>query len=404
MGFLGNLFKPKAQNEEDAERSAKLLEHLKARRGEETGKWLAMMQVPGKTQTPPNSGPPSTIQGIDQHEVLDEAPYVPPLEAQYPFLKEGGALDAAAPSRGNETVDWVNKLFTEFEHQAEKFNASATGTELILSVHLPEFTFESPHYDLPYDPNKKVSIFKGHIATLNWAMLVQGYEDKIDVYIISADEILNFTLNDIRKSQISPFTSFTSLLLGGHRIWNLGGEVITVDKLPLVAKELLGDLIRVSAGTMSEDELFAEHHVGLALGDTVAQGFAANKTAATQAAQSAASALPAIGVPAIGAPATGVPTTSAPTAGAAAPAKTRSPLPTIIDVTTLATWSASDALLRAIDQDLAYLVGQESALDSADVEPAAKQAKAEQLRSLSADLRTLTGQIDSFRSGRHQDG
>ncbi len=31
-------------------------------------------------------------------------------------------------------------------------------------------------------------------------MLVQGYEEKIDVYVIAADEILNFTLNDIRKS------------------------------------------------------------------------------------------------------------------------------------------------------------------------------------------------------------
>lgn len=382
MGFLGNLFKPKAQTDEEAERSAKLLEHLKSRRGAETGKWLAMMQVPGKPQAPAQAGPLPSIEDIDRHEVLDEKPYVPPMEAQYPFLAEAGRADAASPSRGNETVDWVNKLFSEFEQQAEKYNASATGTELILSVHLPEFTFETPHYDAPYDPNKKISIFKGHITTLHWAMLVQGYEDQIDVYIISSDEILNFTLNDIRKSKVSPFLSFSSLIMNGHRIWNVGGEIVTADKLPVLAKELLGDLIRVSAGSMSEAELFADHHVELTLGATVAQGFAPNKKASQAELQvvSLITAETAI-------PETASPATARPAAKDSARQVSSQAINSADKLKALASWSACDTLLKVIDHDLESLVEQESALT------AEQEAEAAKLRDLSAALRTLSGQV-----------
>src|SRR5262249_49143966 len=126
-----------------------------------------------------------------------------------------------------------------------------------------------------YDPHKKLSIFKGHIATLHWGMLVQGYEEKIDVYMISADEILNFTLNDIRKSNTPSFMTIASSLSDSHRIWNVGGVTVGPETVPLLAKELLGDLIRIATGTMTESELFADHSKSLKLGDTVAQGFPA---------------------------------------------------------------------------------------------------------------------------------
>lgn len=270
MGFFANLFKPKSQPEEDANQSALMMERLKARRGQETGKWLALME--NSNQVLPPSGPSPTIEDVDQRETLDEAPYVPPLEAQSANLSDLGAPDAVPDGAlENPTVAGVQKLFAEFQRQANEYNASAD-TQLLLQVHQPEFTFEESTYE-SRNSIQKINVFKGYIVAQHWAMLVQGYEDKVDIYIIAADEILNFTVNEIRKAGVTPFMTIESTMVDGKRLWNVSGTKISPDTLPLLAKELLGDLIRIASGTMSEEELFAEHQTGLKLGETVAQGY-----------------------------------------------------------------------------------------------------------------------------------
>ncbi len=87
------------------------MERLKARRGQETGKWLALMEDASR-EAPAPTGPAPTIEDIDQREVLDEAPYVPPLAAQFaPMSTSTG--NAAAPSteevEENRTVAGVEK-------------------------------------------------------------------------------------------------------------------------------------------------------------------------------------------------------------------------------------------------------------------------------------------------------
>jgi|AGTN01.2.fsa_nt_gi hypothetical protein len=269
MGFFANLFKPKAQPEEDVDRSVKMMEKLKARRGQETGKWLALME--SGSRVPPPSGPEPTIEDVDQREILDEAPYVPPLEAQIASFSD---IEGAVPdTEKNQTVAGVEKLFAEFQHQADEYNTSAAATQIFLMVHPPEFTFEEPTYEHSRNPVQKVSVFKGHIVAQHWALFVQGYEDKIDIYVISADEILNFTLNEIRKAGVTPFITIESTMVDGKRLWNVAGTRICLDTLPLLAKELLGDLIRIATGTMSEEELFADYQTDLKLGETVAQGY-----------------------------------------------------------------------------------------------------------------------------------
>jgi len=139
-----------------------------------------------------------------------------------------------------------------------------------LTVNHPKFTFETPSFE---NPNSKISIFKGHVVAQHWAMLVQGYQERIDVYVIAADEILNFTLNDIRKSGLSPFMSVESSMEGDRRVWNIAGTPISLETIPFLSKELLGDLIRVATGTMDESELFTDLKTKLKLGETVAHGY-----------------------------------------------------------------------------------------------------------------------------------
>ncbi len=269
MGFLDNLFKPKAQPEEDANRSTLMMQRLKARRGQETGKWLALMEDASRLPPEP-SGPESTIEELDQRDVLDEAPYVPPMEAQIANMAIAGSkVPLATAEEENPTVAGVKKLFAEFQRQADEYNASAE-TTLMLTVNHPKFTFETPTFE---SPDATIKVFKGHVVAQHWAMLVQGYEEKIDVYVIAADEILNFTLNDIRKSGVSPYMTVESSMVGDRRVWNIAGTPISLETIPFLSKELLGDLIRVATGTMDESELFSDLKTKLKLGETVAHGY-----------------------------------------------------------------------------------------------------------------------------------
>jgi hypothetical protein len=365
MGFLDKLFKPKAQSEEDANRSVEMMERLKQRRGQETGKWLTMMEH--ASEAPPELGPPSTIEDVDKRQILDEAPYSPPIESRYMALSpDQSGRNPTAPAtphsevptaQHNETADWVNLLFAEFSRQAAAYNASAAGTDLVLTVRPPEFSYEAPHYGQAQEP-QTITVFKGHIATSHWAMLVQGYEDKIDIYVISADEILNFTMNDIRKSQVTPFMMIESSVVNSHRVWSVGGTAIGAETIPHLAKELLGDLVRIATGSMSEAELFADHSTELKLGETVAQGYSPQQPIQ----------------------------------------QTTDEQPNTVrdQIDMFATWSACNALLKALDSDLTWVTSKQGA-----IEPEKDQETAKYLHDLSAALRTLSGQVDGLLANYH---
>jgi hypothetical protein len=374
--MLANFFKPKSQSKSEADASHRMLQTLKERRGEETGKWLALMQ--DKADIPPPA-PTPTVEDVDQRETISpNEVYTPPLEAQYTELIASGSAPAAAtavaPARTappakerNETVDWVKKLFQEFARQATEFNGTASGTEMVMTVRPPEFTFETPHYGV-YDPQKKISVFKGHIATTHWAMLIQGYNDKIDVYVIPSESILNFTLNDIRKSELSSFMTLEFKDVQGKKMWTTSGHPITPDTMPLLAKELLGDLVRISSGTMSESELFAHHEPDLKLGETVAQGYAPKPESrpASNAVPTSIDALEAVKIP---------------------------------SVETMATWPACNALLKAIDDDLARITSSEGAID-----PSKDQADIDRLHEIAGRLRTLSGELSGLLAQYHPAG
>ena len=261
----------------------------------------------------------------------------------------------------NETIFWVNRLFKELSNLSAEFNATASGTDLVVNVQLPEITYESAHFGEAYDEHKKVELFKGHLATAHWAMLVQGSEGKIDVYMIAADQILNFTLNDIRKSQLSPFMRIASQKVDGHLRWNIDGEEIPAASIPLLCKELFGDLVRISSGAMGESELFAHHDKPLRLGETVAQGYEIPQSQAA----------------------------SAPAAETESPIGGKGSQSVLCDVKTLPTWDACRKFIDTLDRDLAFVGERQNSIDPSSEESV-------QLHKLSAQLRTLSGQVSMF--------
>jgi hypothetical protein len=357
VGIFGNIFKKEAPPEEETQASNRVLDILKRRRGEETGKWLNLLRDPSMIPKPPAM---STIDGVDKREAEDGSLYTPPVETTYTPLEIEGAAPAVVRRAQALTVqsplaDWVNKFFDEFATQAGQFNATAEGTGLMLSVSPPEFNYQAAQYG-SYAADKKVSTIKGHVASLHWALLFQGTTAKINIYILPSDELLTLVNRDAGEAGYAPFMTMESSEKGEDLEWYIGGTLVAEQSIPLLARELVGDLIRVSSGTMNESELFAHHHTELKLGETVASGYTpapAPANAGTTAPAAAGSA-------------------SGDTAGGGTAA--------------LATFAACKDLLKAIDQDLSVLSEQEGEFERDQDEVALKR-----LHDYSARLRTLSG-------------
>src|SRR5215475_4122763 len=138
MGIFGSLFKSQPQSDDEAKKSSQMIENLKKYRGEETGKWLSMMKRDDQFIPKPSAKP--TIQDVDQRDTLNEAPYTPPVSAQYTTASYNvGQLTTAVAQQEGATLpqsaytEWVSKLFSDFAVQASNFNSSAQGTHLIVT-------------------------------------------------------------------------------------------------------------------------------------------------------------------------------------------------------------------------------------------------------------------------------
>jgi hypothetical protein len=252
----------------------------------------------------------------------------------------------AGPPKGNEQADWIEALFQEFVRHAQSFNSTANDQNLRVSVSLPVYKLEHSPF-VTYDTDAKISVFKGHISTLHWGLLVQGYASKIEVYIVPADTLLSFTFNDVRDRGFKPFATIDSVQNEGTLEWHIESESISYDKLPLLAKELFGDLIRVATGKMKDEELFSSHSSEIKLGETVAQGYAPDAGSDSSSTQSLAD--------------------------------------------ELHTWAECSSLLKAIDADLGVLAEQGRAAESLS-----NNDLVAQISELSADLRTMSGAISSL--------
>jgi hypothetical protein len=376
MGIFGNLFKSQPQSEEEAKKSSQMIENLKKYRGEETGKWLSMMQR--DPSLIPKPSPKSTIADVDRRDTLDEAPYTPPVSAQYTTMsyqlddltaKVGGASASGA------MLNWVNKLFAEFAVQAAAFNSSAQGTHLVVTVHAPEIEWQEAKLD-EYTPEKKVSGFRGYLATLQWGMLIQGSASQIDVFIVPSEEILTFELHGLKQSGFTPFMTIDTSEIDTKGTWHIGGSAITFDTITLLAQELLGDLVRVATGSMNESELFAQPKSGLKLGETVAQGYPAPAPTRSASGQ------------------VGYPSTAA---SAAPPSATATGVATLdSSIERMVTWVAASQLLQAIDQDMPWLTQLK-----ADIDEAKNRTDSARLEDLITKLRTVSGQIGGLVATYH---
>ncbi len=250
--------------------SHSVLDSLKKRRGVETAQWLNRLageisldqKSSGLNQTNPNA-----------------------------VIATG---QPGQPSMQQSVLEWLEKMFDNFEKFANRFNEKAAGTDLIVNYSRPVSTDKQENQNYLYgDENNKAtsidSLYEGHLATRYWAMLFRGSLGKIEVFVVPAEMLLAISTHATDESAYSPLLTIDADWQNGQLNWHIAQTVISIDQVSSLAKELFGDLVRVASGQMSESELFAHPMQELNLGENLAIGY---QSSSSQPAQSAIPVMP----------------------------------------------------------------------------------------------------------------
>ncbi len=168
MGIFSNFFKSQPLPEDEIQESENVMRKLQEKRQEATHEWVKSIQDPNSrmpaSYTKVAVPPKPTIEDVDQREQEDSFVYTPPVEAMYTPFDEGDTVSAAARSTNNSSSDWVLRIFKEFERQSDSFNLSAQGTNLVLSIHPPQYT-EEVAAGGQYGELTKVRYFTGYVSS-----------------------------------------------------------------------------------------------------------------------------------------------------------------------------------------------------------------------------------------------
>jgi hypothetical protein len=212
--------------------SKEIFNALRAKRGQETGRWLNGL-VPGNVEKP-------------------------------------AEVQAAATTAFDDVNKWIDLLCEQFIELAYEFNKKAVGTNLYVSYEKPRL-FEKRDEDVWYRPVDRT--YKGRLTTRDWAMIVRGHESKIAVFVVPSSMVMAFDNDSVGEDEMPHLMLIERTAgSGGTITWKIGEEATNLSAISPLAKELFGDLIRVSSGVMTEAELFSNDKAPT-LGENVAVGY-----------------------------------------------------------------------------------------------------------------------------------
>ncbi len=212
-----------------------ILSTLRTKRGLETGRWLNTLTTDlGATNE--RLTPLSQVEGSAYHEM----------------------------------IAWMDQMFQQFADLSFEFNKTAVNTDLLVTVEQPQLHDKNI---APNSPESGVKVYRGRLTTSKWALGVFGEDEKIKIHLIPAAMLLGFFVGQFTDEQFPPFMEIIRSKGEGKQGWTIGGQPATSQAVPYLAKELLGDLIRVASGVMSEAELLASSADHPKLGENVAVGY-----------------------------------------------------------------------------------------------------------------------------------
>lgn len=159
-----------------------------------------------------------------------------------------------APS---SALQWIDKLFDLFQqYEVELNRVTSDHPELRLGSERPVFTQD---LIVKLENNPKAE-FRGRVYTREWTLAISGNFERVEGHIIPSQHFIAFTANE---SNYTKYFEIRPVNDGNVMKWTCDGGIISWDRLPTFAKQVLGGLIHVARGEATEHDQFIFNPEGL---------------------------------------------------------------------------------------------------------------------------------------------
>jgi hypothetical protein len=188
---------------------------------------------------------------VDTREPDDTATYQTPVNGIMP-------LGFSPETRSKRSIQYpmvgqvlaIEMLFKQFTICAEKLNENQAYHLFTASVFSPQYSYDKSTIAI-YSAQERMSFFKGYVSTINWALLIQGNLDKVEVALVSSENLLRYMTDELPVKNLTPLMVATVSIVDNVASWQIGQEVILPASLPQFARRLFSHLIRVACGDLT---------------------------------------------------------------------------------------------------------------------------------------------------------
>lgn len=169
---------------------------------------------------------------------------------------EEAVIPATESSKLNHSMAAViDRLFDNFKRYSFEYNRTQDDREFEINCERPASMRTSAEY---LELGKPIKYCLGHLASRHWAMVIQGEDNRILVYITPVEYLVGF------RPSPSEFPPHMEMRLvrdtaksSREFVWSIGGQPLSQDSLPVLARRLFTQLVKVTKGEANYGELFA---------------------------------------------------------------------------------------------------------------------------------------------------
>jgi hypothetical protein len=191
------------------------------------------------------------VRDIDIREADHERNYLAPVGLlQAPGTSKNDDAPRPAPPQGDPQVSFIEALFDEFVFSAEKLKLNNVDDLELASVYLPRYTTEINEYNI----KEKMRSCKGYLSTRLWSLLIQGYSDRLEIFLVPSEKLLRFMSGNDTTSGIEPLMVVTSTVLDAQLVWLVKDEIVSLKSVPRFARKLFGYLFLIASGEVCQPQ------------------------------------------------------------------------------------------------------------------------------------------------------
>ena len=148
----------------------------------------------------------------------------------------------------------IDRLFDNFKRYAFEFNRTQANRELVINCERPASMRTQAEYS---EMGRQIKFCLGHLSAREWALVVQGEENRVRGYITPVEYLVGFRPN---QTDFAPYIEMklTTDPTGNSRdmVWTIDNQLLAMESLPALSRRLFGQLVKVSRGESDNTEKF----------------------------------------------------------------------------------------------------------------------------------------------------